>query len=201
MTEADNIVGLYNRKGAAWNDLRRGAPFIERAWVDRFADRVTPGGAVLDVGCGSGEPIAEHLIARGFDVTGVDTSAPMLKRARARRPGSTWIEADMRTLDLKQRFDGVVMWDSFFHLAPDAQRAMFPRIADHANANAPLLFTSGPHAGEAIGDLFGEPLYHASLAPDDYRALFAANDLEEIAHVAEDQSAGGRTVWLCQFHA
>lgn len=199
MSAADDIVSLYNRKGAAWADLRRGAPFVERAWIDRFAGSVTPGGAVLDVGCGSGEPIAEHLTARGFAVTGVDTSAPLLERARARRPDSAWIEADMRTLDLKQRFDGVVMWDSFFHLDQPAQRAMFPRIADHANANAALLFTSGPHAGEAIGELEGEPLYHASLAPEEYRALFAANAIEEIAHVAEDQTAGGRTVWLCQF--
>ncbi len=35
------------------------------------------------------------------------------------------------------------------------QRAMFPVFGDHAAPGAALLFTSGPAAGEAIGDLYG----------------------------------------------
>ena len=42
---------------------------------------------------------------------------------------------------------------------------MFPRFAAHAQPGAPLMFTSGSEAGEAIGEWQGEPLYHASLEP------------------------------------
>lgn len=37
---------------------------------------------------------------------------------------------------------------------------MFPVFAAHAAPGAVLMFTSGPTAGEAIGEWEGEPLYH-----------------------------------------
>src|ERR1041384_3755382 len=59
----------------------------------------------------------------------------------------------------------------FFHLRMDDQRPMFERFAAHARPGAPLMFTSGPAHGEAIGSFCGEPLYHGSLDPADYEGL------------------------------
>jgi len=102
----------------------------------------------------------------------------------------------MRGLDLGRRYGGIVAWDSFFHLAAHEQRAMFPVFARHAQPGAPLLFTSGPEAGTAIGDFFGSPLHHASLDGAEYRALLAANGFDVLLHRAEDPDCGGHTVWL-----
>src|SRR5215470_19835917 len=90
----------------------------------------------------------------------------------------------------------VLAWDSFFHLRQDDQRAMFAIFRRHAAPKAALMFTSGPQHGEAIGTYQGEPLYHASLAPDEYRALLDERGFEVVAHVAEDPGCGGRTIWL-----
>jgi SAM-dependent methyltransferase len=191
------IVGLYERHAEAW-DRERGKALFERSWIDRFLGLVTPGGALLDVGCGSGEPIARYLIERGYAVTGVDASPAMIETCRARFPDPAWAVADMRSLALGRRFDGLIAWDSFFHLAHDDQRAMFPIFAAHAAPGAALMFTSGPSHGEAIGTFEGEALYHASLAPDEYAALLSANGFEVVAHVLEDQACGGHTVWLAK---
>ncbi len=104
----------------------------------------------------------------------------------------------MRELALGRVFEGVLAWDSCFHLGFDAQRAMFPRFRAHAAPGAPLMFTSGPAHGEAIGSYNGDPLYHASLDPAEYRTLLDANGFDERGHVAEDKACGGRTVWLAQ---
>lgn len=199
MTEKpeDRIVDIYRRHAAAF-DRRRGRSGMEEAWLDRFAALLPSGGAILDLGCGAGEPIATDLAARGFAITGVDTSGPLLDRARSRLPAATFLEADMRTLALGRRFHGIVAWDSFFHLTPDDQRRMFRVFADHAEAQAALLFTSGPRAGEAIGMFEGEPLYHASLDPDDYRALLDEAGFAVVVHVADDPACGGHTVWLAR---
>ena len=77
---------------------------------------------------------------------------------------------DMRSLQLSRRFDGVLAWDSFFHLKPDDQRRMFTVFARHAAPYAVLMFNSGPAYGEAVGEYRGEPLYHASLNADEYRS-------------------------------
>jgi SAM-dependent methyltransferase len=159
---------------------------------------IPAGGTILDLGCGPAKPMAAYLLAQGFDVCGVDSSPTMISLARTNFPDRQWIVADMRTLALGKRFAGVMAWDSFFHLNFDDQRRMFPVFRDHAAAGAPLLFTSGPRHGEATGDLHGNPLYHASLAPDEYRALLAANEFDVVDFVPEDPSCGGHTVWLAR---
>jgi hypothetical protein len=68
----------------------------------------------------------------------------------------------------------------------------------HAAEKAALIFTSGPHHGEAIGTYQGKPLYHASLNPAEYRLLLEAHGFEVVAHASEDRTCGGHTVWLAQ---
>ena len=207
MDPADRIIDLYQRRARAWDEARGQGLFerallertlLERAWLDRFTGLLPPGGTVLDVGCGSGEPIARHLIASRFAVTGVDAAAAMIELCRSRLPSATWLVGDMRELALGRRFDGLIAWDSFFHLRPQEQRAMFPVMAAHTGANAVMMFTSGPSLGEAIGTFEGEPLYHASLDAAEYRALLDAQGFQVVAHIADDPTCGGHTVWLAQ---
>src|SRR5271154_6000664 len=104
----------------------------------------------------------------------------------------------MRTLSLKRVFPGILAWDSFFHLNHDDQRRMFPIFHAHAAPRAALMFTSGPAHGEAIGQIEGEPLYHASLDPTEYQQLLDSHRFDVVATVPEDPSCRGRTVWLAQ---
>ena len=94
--------------------------------------------------------------------------------------------------------DGILAWDSFFHLRRDDQRAMFATFRAHTAPGAALMFTSGPRDGEAIGTFHGEPLYHASLVPDEYRALLDRHGFEVVAHKAEDPGSGRHTIWLAR---
>ncbi len=153
---------------------------------------------MLDLGCGSGDPVARYLLDRGLGVVGVDTAPDLLALAGQRCPEGEWRLYDMRTLDLQRRFAGILAWNSFFHLGFDDQRNMFPIFRAHAARAAPLMFTSGPAHGEAIGSYGGAPLYHASLDPSEYRRLLMANGFEERAHVAQDPACYGLTVWLAQ---
>ena len=41
-----------------------------------------------------------------------------------------------------------------------------------------------------MGTWQGEPLYHASLDPDEYHALLAADGFAVVAHVPEDPACG-----------
>jgi hypothetical protein len=122
----------------------------------------------------------------------------MLALCRQRLPEQTWLHGDMRNLALPGVFDGVVAWDSFFHLCPFDQRRMFSVFASHAAPGSPLLFTSGPAAGEAIGQFGGEELYHASLAPEEYRMLLQQHGFAVLEYVPEDRECGGHTVWLAR---
>lgn len=204
---SERIIGLYDENAAAWDRLRNRDPeqrllqpekLFEKPWLDRFIGLLPPRGSILELGCGSGVPIDAYLIHRGFAVTGVDSSPSMITLCRGRFPQNEWLAGDMRTLALGRRFDGVLAWDSFFHLNHDDQRAMFPVFAQHAQPRGTLMFTSGPEHGEVLGEFAGEPLYHSSLDPSEYRALLHQNGFQVVGHVLGDAASGEHTVWLAR---
>lgn len=93
----------------------------ERKAVERyFADE---GGSVLDVGCGVGR-VAHCLHERGFDVTGIDVSEPLVEKARSVFPDIDFYVEDVRESRFDSKsFDYVVF--SFFgldYLVPKAER-------------------------------------------------------------------------------
>lgn len=198
-SEADRIIDLYHRKAHEWaRDRAIRNSLFEKPWLDRFGALLPSGASVLDLGCGAAEPIARYFIQNQYDVTGVDSSPPLIAICKARFPQQNWIVQDMRNLALDRRFNGILAWDSFFHLCPDDQRGMFPIFQQHAAPGAALMFTSGPAHGEAIGSYEGEPLYHASLDPAEYRSLLADNGFAVVSHVIEDPDCGRHTIWLAQ---
>lgn len=190
-----NIAEHYEKYAQAFDNARR-KNFVERPWIDRFMLPLSKGGHVLDLGCGAGEPIARYLMDSSFGVTGVDVSARMITLARTRFPRGRWLNMDMRKAMMDRTFTGVVAWDSLFHLDHDDQKAMLRKVAGWMEPGGAFLFNTGPAKGEAIGCQFGDDLYHASLDPGDYRAIFEEQGLMEVAFNPEDAHTGGRSIWL-----
>jgi SAM-dependent methyltransferase len=197
MDAAADIIALYRRHARAWT-AARGVVLHERGWMERFAAAAGDGAEVLDIGCGSGEPVARFLTGLGHGVTGIDSAPEMIAMFAGNFPHRPALVADMRTLALGKQFGGVLAWDSLFHLTGADQRGMFPVFAAHALPGAALMFTSGRQDGVALGELEGDVLFHASLAPDAYRALLAETGFEVLGHAVNDPTCGGRTVWLAR---
>lgn len=197
---SESVIDLYRCHASQWDAARRGSAWNDRVWIETFAKELARGSRVLDLGCGGGAPVACLLVEHGMHVTGVDASPEMITLARHRMPGQEWVVADMRHLELHRRFDGILAWDSYFHLAHEAQRAMFAVFDAHAEDDAILLFNTGPEHGEGTSmyTFKDEPLYHASLSTPEYRALLDGCGFEVICHAVNDVRSGGRTVWLCR---
>jgi cyclopropane fatty-acyl-phospholipid synthase-like methyltransferase len=142
-SSSDDIIDLYERHAHDFATDRGRALAGEGDWLRQFTRLLPPTATILDIGCGSGEPIARYLIEKGFAVTGVDASPTLISLCRERFPDRTWHVADMRHLALGTTFDGLLAWDSFFHLTAADQREMFAVFKRHAANGAALMFTSG----------------------------------------------------------
>lgn len=194
---ANNILSIYRRHADAFARQRSRALF-EQIWLDKFIAVMGGQGSIVDIGCGNGQPIAGYFIQQGFQLTGIDGSAAMLARARQSFPAQRWLEQDMRELAIDETFDGLIVWDSFFHLTQQDQRKMFPIFDQLSHPGSALMFTSGTGDGIAMGQFEGEPLFHASLASDAYCALLSAHGFAVIEMVMEDPECTGHTVWLAK---
>src|SRR5262245_47478600 len=194
-TFAELIISHYERHAAAWDAERARSVWNEKFWHDRFIAMLPRDAAVLDLGCGSGFPVGQHIAAHGLRITGVDSSPTLISFCRTRLPEHDWIVGDMLTVT-QAVIPGYPRLGQLFHLNHRDQRQMFDVFAAHAAPGAVLMFNAGPQFGEAIGNFRGDPLYHASLNAAEYADLLDKIGFEIVSHVVEDSGAGGRTVWL-----
>jgi SAM-dependent methyltransferase len=135
---------IYDLLGAS---IRDGGPtegdiaFYRRLAAER-------GGPVLEIGCGTGR-VAAALAAAGFDVVGVDRSAPMLRLAEERRVSVppevaarlTFVQGDMTTLHLVRQFPLIVAPSRVFQFAltSDDQRAALRAFKAHLRPDGLLV--------------------------------------------------------------
>jgi 2-polyprenyl-3-methyl-5-hydroxy-6-metoxy-1,4-benzoquinol methylase len=194
-----SILNLYNTH-VDWYEKKRNTHLMEKKYLDHVISLISKNGSILDVGCGIGKPIALYFSSKGFAVTGVDGSENMIARASEINPNEKWLVSDMRTLNLNEKFDALIAWDSFFHLTQDEQREMFSIFKLHLKPGGVLLFTSGPSESIAIGEMNGHELFHSSLSSDEYLKLLSENKFTVIDHQVEDPECGRHTVWLAQLN-
>lgn len=105
----------------------------------RLADVLAPRHArVLDAGSGMGR-VADGLVRRGHDVTGVEKDAALVAQSRSTYPGLAVVDSDLLGLTpelLAERgrptsYDlVVVVGNVMVLLAPDTERAVLARLAD-----------------------------------------------------------------------
>lgn len=171
---------------------------MEIDYLNVILKNIPKNASILDLGCGTGEPIAQFFIEKGHNVTGVDAAKAMLNLCKERFPQATWVLEDIRTIDLKTEFDVVIAWDSFFHLNHDDQRKMFKIFQTHIKRLGILVFTSGPSHNEVYSNMSGYEFYHASLDTEEYQHLLKQYDFRVIVHKIEDPNCGDHTVWVAQ---
>ncbi|MEM1398215.1 MAG: class I SAM-dependent methyltransferase, partial [Pseudomonadota bacterium] len=73
--------GVYDRHAAFWQ-RERPKDLYERVWIDRFLESVRPRSRLLDLGCGTGDPIARYLCDQSYEVVGIDYSPSMIEIAK-----------------------------------------------------------------------------------------------------------------------
>jgi 2-polyprenyl-3-methyl-5-hydroxy-6-metoxy-1,4-benzoquinol methylase len=190
-------IQTYESNAHAW-DEHRSRELFEKDCLDKFIKLLPSKGRVLDIGCGAGEPISKYLLEQGLRVTGLDASPTMLEIAKRRFPDATWINMDMRKLQLDTKFDGILSWDGFFHLNQEEQRRVLPIFAEHLNPKASLLLTIGQESGEVIGTVAGEKVYHSSLAPNEYKNILSSVGFDDIEIQLEDEACGSHSILLAQ---
>ena len=131
------------------------------------------GAEILDCPCGHGR-IANALAARGFRVTGLDSSEFFLERARADASALgvdvEYVQGDMRDIPWRDRFDALVNWfTSFGYFSDDQNKEVLAQFHDALkpggkfaletlNITRFLLNSQPQHFIERDGDLMADEI-------------------------------------------
>lgn len=163
------------------------------------------GGPVLELACGTGRLLAP-LAQAGFAVTGVDSSAAMLERARSRLAAmdleAALVQQPLQTLELRTRFRTIIIGlDSFGLLLSKADQLKALRAArGHATHDGRLIIdvANGNLRGASEP---GEELVHDLTLPDPdsgrpitkfvLRRPIPSEQLDELKFFYDEQDASG----------
>jgi len=153
-----------------------GAAFV-RSWAN---ENLSLASAIVDIGCGSGIPIAQALIDNGFDVAGIDASPTLLAAFHANFPAAQYARKPAQESAFFYRtFDAAISVGLLFLLSPDDQRATIERVATALAPGGRFLFSAPRQPCEWLDVLTGRR--SISLGHDAYQALLEASGFRLLA--------------------
>ena len=149
---------------------------------------------ILDLGCGTGHPIAARLAPRVSRYLGIDNAEAMLSVFRRNVRQADCLCLDMSEIArLGGGWDLIFSWGALCHLSAEAQVRTLIAAAGQLSPGGRLLFTSGEAPGRCTGSVgpYREVIDHLSLGRAAYTELLSANGMRLLS--AEPWEAGNFT--------
>lgn len=187
----------YDAIAAEWDAARTVMRTVmragERPFVETMLDGLPPGSAILDLGCGTGRPLGEFVLARGYRVTGVDQSRALLAAARARFPAARWVQARLEDFAADDAYDGAICWDALFHVERAYHEAILARVHGCLRPGARIMLSVGGSPHPPFTDtMFGRTFYYDSHSPGEVLALLHRIGFEPLLHEFLELPTTGR---------
>ncbi len=108
MEQYDRLAGFYDK---VISGKEHTAPYVISA-LKKYHPRAM---TLLELGCGTGDVLAG--LADRFELSGIDSSAEMLRIARKKIPAAKYYHGDIRTKITKERFDAIIcVYDTLNHI-------------------------------------------------------------------------------------
>lgn len=167
----------------------------EAEYLALLLEPLAEASTILDLGCGTGHPIAADIVSRGHRVVGVDGSEAMLAIARKRFPEHRWIHDLIERVEIDETFDAIVCWDCLFHLPRHYFRPVISRIHRWLVPGGRLMVSSGGVAeddGRGFTDtMFGHEFFYDSLPPGQMVAVIEKTGFDILIAEMCEQPDGG----------
>jgi SAM-dependent methyltransferase len=173
-------------------------------FVERVIQSCPPRGVILDAPCGTGRYF-ELVLGSGRTVVGIEQSAGMLGRARAKHPNVLLEKVGLQELDFEHDFDAVMCVDAMEYVFPEDWPLVLGNL-HRAVRSRGLIYLTVEEVGEAeiasvlaesraegLPVVYGENLrrggYHYYPPRDRIFGWLAAEGLE----IVDEASSSGRS--------
>ena len=170
----------YNKIASQWNEDRNKTKLHK--YVLEFESHLKRNAYVLDLGCGTGYPNITYLNKKGHFVYGIDISEEMIKYAIDLKLDNTNFEL-INFLDFNhdKKFDGILAFDSLFHLPLDKHVEAFKKISNLINAGGYF----GKEKVTVKGQMYSEQFYYSTLNSDETIKLLIQEGFEIVESIID----------------
>jgi len=183
----------YNAIAPSWDAARAVFYGRERDYLETLLCGLPAGAKVLDLGCGTGRPIAEHILAAGHALTGIDQSEALLALARERFPQATWIHTRIESFSTEERFHAIVCWDALFHIDRTMHETLLRRFRAMLLPGGRMMLTCGGSEHPAFTDtMFGQPFHYDSHPPETVLEMLTGLGFEALVSEFMNLPTSGR---------
>ncbi|HVV07772.1 class I SAM-dependent methyltransferase [Amycolatopsis sp.] len=174
MEQQRPVVGpaeLFDAIGSGYEDAFGRPPVVARA-VGELLALLPPSARVLDIGSGTGRPVAHALAGAGCRVTGLDVSGVMISIAREQVPDAEFVHTDVRAWTSPPAcWDAVCAYFPFLQMPRADTEAVLANVARWLVPGGYLSLITVPMDAEELPvDFLGHPVRITS---------FPALELEE----------------------
>ncbi|EMC94746.1 hypothetical protein BAUCODRAFT_35999 [Baudoinia panamericana UAMH 10762] len=136
--EPDAAIELYDEVNIDYEHVY-GNNQLKIRCIDKIISMLRPGSSqALDVGCGTGVPIAQMLARAGLKVVGIDISPKMVSLAAERVKEGSFIVADLAHWEPDTPFDAVLVMFCHLQMNYATVHAMFYKYACALSPNGLL---------------------------------------------------------------
>ncbi|MFC1475426.1 class I SAM-dependent methyltransferase [Candidatus Zixiibacteriota bacterium] len=134
--------------------------------IDEFCAKLPAKAKILDVGCGTGIPIARYLSQNGFEVVGIDLSKEMVTVAKRNVQGARFLQMNMTDIEFPpESFDGLISCYAIFHVPRSEHAAIFQSFYRILKPDGILLASVGAGDWEGVEDYHGVDMFWSHFDP------------------------------------
>lgn len=185
----------YDLIADQWRQVRVKLPEKDFSMFKLFLSYLNNDAKVLDLGCGHGVPVASLISSYGHQIVGVDRSEKLLSHAKSLMPEHQWVLSDLESYQPVEQFDGIVIWDSMFHLPRTEHVNLIQKAYNALRYGGAVILSSGGsnhNISPFTGSMFDKEFYYDSFTICDLLDHCEAIGFRVIQSELVNEPDGGR---------
>lgn len=157
----ESVIAFFDKCAPCWNERNTHNPAVINKILDYSG--VGKNTVVLDVACGTGV-LFDYCTERGVtDVTAIDISPEMVKKAKEKYTEINVLCGDAGEYSFGKKFDCIVVYNAFPHFV-DVEKVL-KNLSSHLNSGGRLTIAHGSSREDIIKCHFGEAKNVSTLLP------------------------------------
>jgi 2-polyprenyl-3-methyl-5-hydroxy-6-metoxy-1,4-benzoquinol methylase len=190
--DANNYVKVYRHN-------REATPFEKKILTKFIHSMQSASPFILDIGCGTGKPYDEFLINNDCIVTGIDFCKKHIEEAKSNIAGGTFICSNFLKYDFTEKYDGIVMLYSLFHIHRESHFDFLSKLYHSLKDNGKVLLNVREESRNLKfkKEFCGKPMYWSHYDFETFKSITKKIGFQH--HLLGDEKRYGSTeshLWI-----